>query len=70
MTVVSRPVTSSRSCEYIYNMGDNSMRKFVWFGLKEVSETITMEAFACAEVGGVMSAPEVRQHGGNTWTNF
>ena len=46
------------------------MRKFGLGKLKENQRTIIMEAFACAEVGGVMSAPEVRQHGRNTWTNF
>ena len=47
------------------------MRKFVWIGiLKEVSKAIIMEAFGGAEVGVVRSAPEVRQHGRNTWTSF
>ena len=47
------------------------MRKFVWIGrLKEVSKTIIMETLPDVEVGVVMSDPEVRAHGRNTWTNF
>ena len=52
-------------------MGDNSRRKFVWVGiLKEFSEAIITETLADVEVGVVMSAPEVRPYGRNTWTNF
>ena len=51
-------------------MGNNSTRKFGLGMLKENQKAIIMEACGGAEVGVVRSAPEVRHHGRNTWTNF